>query len=64
MIADGSKREDPKSTPLSRSKVSMYDYKLQKVLRDREEKSDIIDSLNMIEIKGISKSLFPVTIDR
>lgn len=37
-IVDGSKREEPKSTPLSGSKV----------LRGREEKSDIIDSLNKI----------------
>lgn len=37
-IVDGSKGEEPKSTPLSGSKV----------LRGREEKSDIIDSLNKI----------------
>jgi hypothetical protein len=47
-IVDGSKREEPKSTPLSGSKVSMYDYKPQKVLRGREEKYNIIDSLNKI----------------
>ena len=45
---DGSKSEEPKSTPLSGSKVSMYDYKPQKVLHGREEKSDIIGSLNKI----------------
>jgi hypothetical protein len=28
--------------------MSTYDYKSQKVLRGREEKSDIIDSLNKI----------------
>lgn len=50
-LADRRKMEELQSTPpspLSGSKMLQDDNKLQRVYRDRDEKSDILDSLNKI----------------